>query len=368
MVHCELPNTPKAPSNACSCWCSTLTVYWQDWLVLSGQTQTPSLSLRHRFCSCKKGLSLLTKSFVATHICSERRSKQFLLIYYAAFRVTASVSFSPTYVEIWTGSDRLDGTWCLLSCRSSAENETQCYCDSLCPRSNFLPAYWSVTTECRPLGMNALPSWPKPWGFPGQGLRKTHAFKISVCIQFLGFWAKPKVHILPDSAAQANESGSVGCQGQVQESFHITPGRSDMSSHFVFLPWQWLKKLQQSCFTPYEACSLLYYSTQPVQHEGKSVLASICEMCPCQERLKNWLVLLFKANAIFFTKGFEERNAGNSRDAFEHLALDGVANLTAVRLRSCFNRMLYDAWEAACQSGWHTMGGGLGGASSCPSR
>ena len=98
-----------------------------------------------------------------------------------------------------------------------------------------------------------------------------------------------------DSAAQANKtSGSVVCQGHVRESSYITPGRSDMSSHFVFLPWQWLKTLQQSCVSPYEACSLLYIYiyTQPTQHEGKSVLASICEVCLCQEWLKNWLVLV----------------------------------------------------------------------------
>ena len=96
VVHCELLKTPKTPSSAFSCGCSTLAV-----LVLSAQTQTPSLSLCHRFRSYKKGLSLLTKSFVATHICSEQRSQHFLLTYNnAAFRITASVSFSLTCVEI----------------------------------------------------------------------------------------------------------------------------------------------------------------------------------------------------------------------------------------------------------------------------
>ena len=115
MVNCELPNTPKAPSSACS---SLLVLNFDGILVLSARTQTPSLSLCHQFCSCKKGpgLSLLVKSFVATHICPEPRSKQFLL-----YCSVQSHSFSIFQLDLnhlkSEPVDRLDGcTWCFLSC------------------------------------------------------------------------------------------------------------------------------------------------------------------------------------------------------------------------------------------------------------
>ena len=130
-------------------------------------------------------------------------------------------------------------------------------------------------------------SWPR--------VKKKHMPLKSPYTRFLGFWAKPNVHILPlwslgtknfefpiayssrvpsflakKSAAHtvhANKNGSLVCQGHVQESSHITPGRSDMSNQFVLLPWQWLKTLQQSCFTPYEACSLLYSTSSARRQE-----------------------------------------------------------------------------------------------------
>ena len=101
----------------------------------------------------------------------------------------------------------------------------------------------------------------------------------------------PKVHILPLWSLSTKHFGFLiaylsrqkisphrpprvdlwVCQGHVQESSHITPGRSDMSSHFVFLPWQWLKTLRPSSFSPYGACSLLY-STCSARRHSRTIL------------------------------------------------------------------------------------------------
>ena len=96
MVHCKLPNMPKAPSSACFCWCSnfdgtgSISTNTDPFLV----ALPPVLQLQERSESSNKEFRS------HTYICPERRSKQFLLTYNAAFRVTASVSFSLTCVEI----------------------------------------------------------------------------------------------------------------------------------------------------------------------------------------------------------------------------------------------------------------------------
>ena len=155
------------------------------------------------------------------------------------------------------------------------------------------------------------------------------------------------------------------CQGHVRESSHITPGRSDMWSHFVFCRgngWKHFGSLA-SALMKHAAYSIL--NTQPVKHEGKSVLVSVAHSttfvkCAC---VRNGSRIDWSWSNLWGTK------RRNNRNTFEDLALDGVANLTAVRLRSCFarnwlqvlgtrhndvhtptlsyNRTLYDAWEAA---------------------
>ena len=126
MVHCELPNTPTAPSTACS---SLLVLNFDGILVLSARTQTPSLIV-----AVPPVLQLQERTR------SESSSKEFRSNTYlprvkeqaVSANLYCSVQSQLQYLSarlVWKSeqADRLDGcTWCLLSCANLlGSKETQ---------------------------------------------------------------------------------------------------------------------------------------------------------------------------------------------------------------------------------------------------